>query len=79
MADIVESSPYKIVANLVPERRQSDMFGNTLPHAKVIVRTVNPHHLVVQLLAPGQSEDSFRLLTSDEKTPFLQSDFQVRL
>ncbi|KAK4008039.1 maltase-glucoamylase, intestinal [Daphnia magna] len=75
--DIVEDSDYKIIVDVSPERRQTDMFGNTMPAARVIVRAVNRDHLIVQMIAPGQYEDTFRLMTEDERTPFSQTDFQV--
>lgn len=76
---IVEESDNKIIVDVSPERRQTDMFGNTMPTARVIVRAVNREHLIVQMIAPGQYEDSFRLVTEDEHTPFSQTDFQVSI
>ena len=74
----VEESSSKTVVDLKPERRQSDMFGNPMASSvRAVVRAVNRHHLIVQLLASGQSEDSFRLVTEDEHTPLAESDFQV--
>ena len=75
----VKESANKIVVDLKPERRQSDMFSNPMSSSvKAVVRAVNQHHLIVQLLASGQSEDSFRLMSPDEQTPFTDSDFEVR-
>lgn len=75
---VVEALDYKMVVDVRPERRSSDMFGNVMPTARIVVRAVNRDHLIVQMIAPGQFEDdSFRLVTEDERTPFSQTDFQV--
>jgi hypothetical protein len=64
--------------DLTPQRRSKDAYGNDLLNARIVVRAINPHHLIVQLLCAGQSEDaSFRLLTADKHTPFELTDFDV--
>ena len=76
--NVVEELDYKMVVDVKPELRSVDMFGNVMPTARVVVRAVNPNHLIVQMIAPGQFEDdSFRLMTKDERTPFSQKDFQI--
>lgn len=75
--EILQDLPHKKVIQLKPERRSTDMFGNSMPPVKVVVRAVNRHHLIVQLLANGQPEDNYRLLNNDQQTPFSQTDFDV--
>lgn len=77
MDEILEDSPHKKVVKLNPERRQTDMFGNTMSTAKAVVRAVNRYHVVVQLLTADQPEDQFHLIGQDEKIPFSQTDFEV--
>lgn len=77
MEEILQDLPHKKVIQLKPERRSTDMFGNSMPPVKVVVRAVNRHHLIVQLLANGQPEDNYRLLNNDQQTPFSQTDFDV--
>lgn len=59
--------------------RPSDPLNNTLVAAKFIVRALNPHHLVVQLLKRDDSEESFRAIGQDMKTPLDETDFQVNV
>lgn len=77
MVQILEDKSYKKVVQLKPERRQSDMFGNSMPDVKVVVMAVNPHHIIVQLLKDDQPDDQFRLISNDEQTPFELTDFEV--
>ena len=78
VTNVLEDTSRKIRVDLTPERRSKDAYGSDLLNARVVVRAVNPHHLIVQLLCAGQSEEaSFRLLTVDEQTPFELTDFDV--
>lgn len=79
VSNVAEDAPHKMVVDLTPERLSYDMFGSKMPNARAVIRAVNRHHLIVQLLAANQSEDnSYRLMTEDEHTPFDQTDFKVR-
>lgn len=65
------------MVHLEPEWENTDAYGNTIPPAKAVIQTVNRHHLIIQLLGRNETENGFRLLTSDQQTPFEQSDFLV--
>ena len=78
VTNVLENTDSKIRVDLTPQRRSKDAYGNDLLNARIVVRAINPHHLIVQLLCAGQSEDaSFRLLTADKHTPFELTDFDV--
>ena len=84
LVDKVETFPAdeakfnKYVIHLEPERRDKDPFDDDLKSAKVVIQTVNAHHLIIQLLREDD-EEQFRLMTENLATPFQESDFNVSI